>query len=148
VTEPRREIREIALLTNPAAGHGKALEATRRAHARFAERGVAVRELVGVDADASRRLAVEAVGDGIDALVVVGGDGMVHLALPAVCGTSTALGVIPAGTGNDQARAYGWPRKAPEQARPPSGPRPGGHCRRPHPTVRLSARVRLRLTGQ
>jgi diacylglycerol kinase (ATP) len=116
VTEPRPEIRRIALLTNPAAGHGKAQAATRRARARFEERGVAVRELVGVDADASRRLAVEAVADGVDALVVVGGDGMIHLALPAVCGTPTPLGVIPAGTGNDQARAYGWPRKAPEQA--------------------------------
>lgn len=116
MTEPRREIHRLALLTNPAAGHGKALAAARRARARFEERGVAVRELVGADADASRRLAADAVADGVDALVVVGGDGMIHLALPAVCGTATPLGVIPAGTGNDQARAYGWPRKAPKQA--------------------------------
>jgi diacylglycerol kinase (ATP) len=116
MTGARREIREIALLTNPAAGHGKALAAARRARERFAERGVQVRELVGADAEASGRLAREAVADGVDALVVVGGDGMVHLALPAACGSATALGVIPAGTGNDQARAYGWPRKKPEQA--------------------------------
>jgi diacylglycerol kinase (ATP) len=56
------------------------------------------------------------VADGVDALVVVGGDGLINLALPAVAGTSTPLGVVPAGTGNDQAREYGWPRKSPEAA--------------------------------
>ncbi|MDP9115903.1 MAG: diacylglycerol kinase [Actinomycetota bacterium] len=109
-------IGQIALLTNPAAGHGKALTAAARAKARFAERGVQVRELSGRDAAESRELAQEAVADGIDALVVVGGDGMIHLALPAIVGAGTPLGVIPAGTGNDQAREHGWPRDAPEQA--------------------------------
>jgi diacylglycerol kinase (ATP) len=111
-----RPIREIALLTNPLAGHGKAVAAATRARTRFADLGVKVRELVGTDAAESRALARSAVDDGVDALVVVGGDGMIHLALPAVVGTSVPLGVIPAGTGNDQARAYGWPRKGPEQA--------------------------------
>jgi diacylglycerol kinase (ATP) len=109
-------VREIALLTNPAAGHGKAVEAARRARIRFAERDVRVRELMGPDAQSSRELAAEAVAAGVDALVVVGGDGMIHLALSAVVGTGTPLGVIPAGTGNDQARQYGWPRKDPARA--------------------------------
>jgi diacylglycerol kinase (ATP) len=109
-------IRDIALLTNPAAGHGKALAAADRAQARFAERGVQVRALVGDGPEHARELAREAVSDGVDALVVVGGDGMIHLALPAVVGTGTPLGVIPAGTGNDQAREHGWPRGAPERA--------------------------------
>jgi diacylglycerol kinase (ATP) len=106
----------VALLVNPVAGHGKALGVARRARARFAGRGVEVRELVGADAEASRELARQAVAGGIDALVVVGGDGMIHLALPSVVGTATPLGVIPAGTGNDQAREYGWPRRSPEDA--------------------------------
>jgi diacylglycerol kinase (ATP) len=110
------EVREVALLVNPAAGHGKAVAAAERARVRFASSGVKVRDLVGTDAAGSRELAAQAVADGVDALVVVGGDGMIHLALPAVAGTSTPLGVIPAGTGNDQAREYGWPRKGPEQA--------------------------------
>jgi diacylglycerol kinase (ATP) len=109
-------IDKIALLTNPKAGHGKAVEAARRARVRFAELGVKVHELTGVDASESQALARAAVDDGVDALVVVGGDGMVHLALPAVVGTQTPLGVIPAGTGNDGAREYGWPRRAPERA--------------------------------
>jgi diacylglycerol kinase (ATP) len=109
-------VKSIALLVNPAAGHGKALAAAERARVRFASLGVQVRDLVGTDAAASRELARQAVAEGVDALVVVGGDGMIHLALPAVVGTNTPLGVIPAGTGNDQAREYGWPRKSPEQA--------------------------------
>src|SRR4051812_45659844 len=109
-------MKRVALLTNPAAGHGKAVAAARRAVARFQHHDVQVRELVGTDAADSGRLARQAVADGVDVLVVVGGDGMIHLALPAVVGTQTPLGVIPAGTGNDQAREYGWPRKDPEAA--------------------------------
>ena len=106
----------VALLTNPVAGHGKARAASRRALARFRQHGTEVRELAGTDARSSAELAKEAVADGVDALVVVGGDGMINLALAAVAGSSTPLGVVPAGTGNDQAREHGWPRKSPEQA--------------------------------
>src|SRR4051794_7500315 len=109
-------MKQVALLTNPAAGHGKAVAAGRRALARFHHHDVQVRELVGRDASESAQLAAEAVAGGVDALVVVGGDGMIHLALSAVTGTGTPLGVIPAGTGNDQAREHGWPRKSPEDA--------------------------------
>lgn len=58
--------------------------------------------------------AVElALAAGIDALVVVGGDGMVHLAVNALAGTaaSVPLGIVPNGSGNDTARALGLPLK-------------------------------------
>ena len=45
--------------------------------------------------------------EGADRLVAVGGDGTVHLALQAVAGTPIVLGIVPAGTGNDFARAFG-----------------------------------------
>lgn len=109
-------MKRVALLTNPAAGHGKAVAAARRALARFGHHGVSVHELVGPDAAASAALAQQAVAEGVDALVVVGGDGLIHVALAAVVGTGTPLGVVPAGTGNDQAREHGWPRKSPEDA--------------------------------
>lgn len=44
-----------------------------------------------------------------DALVVVGGDGMVHLGVNLVAGTDIPLGIVPAGTGNDMARGLGIP---------------------------------------
>lgn len=44
-----------------------------------------------------------------DALVVVGGDGMVNLGANVLAGSKVALGVVPAGTGNDMARGLGVP---------------------------------------
>jgi len=46
---------------------------------------------------------------GPDALVVVGGDGMVSLGVGLVAGTDVPLGIVPSGTGNDFARALGLP---------------------------------------
>ncbi|RSM69356.1 diacylglycerol kinase [Amycolatopsis sp. WAC 01375] len=109
-------IRTVALLTNPVAGHGKALAAAELAKARLTARGIDVLALAGTSAENARELARHAITTGVDALVVVGGDGMIHLALQSVVGTSTPLGVIPAGTGNDQAREYGWPRGRAEAA--------------------------------
>ncbi len=45
--------------------------------------------------------------DGAQALLVVGGDGMVHLGVNAVAHTGIPLGIIPAGTGN-AAAAIRW----------------------------------------
>jgi diacylglycerol kinase (ATP) len=61
-------------------------------------------------------LASGVVKDGFDALVVVGGDGMVHLACQALASSTLPLGVIPAGTGNDTARTLGIDRKDPRKA--------------------------------
>ena len=46
---------------------------------------------------------------GISALLVVGGDGMVHLAVNALAGTQVPLGIVPTGTGNDFARLFNLP---------------------------------------
>jgi len=46
----------------------------------------------------------------------MGGDGMVHLALQAVHGSPTRLGIIPTGTGNDVARYLDIPRSDPMAA--------------------------------
>ncbi|MEL0626370.1 diacylglycerol kinase family protein [Salinibacterium amurskyense] len=44
-----------------------------------------------------------------DALLVVGGDGMVNLGTNLVAKTKVPLGIIPSGTGNDMARGLGIP---------------------------------------
>jgi diacylglycerol kinase (ATP) len=103
--------REIALLTNPTAGKGKAGRERDLALTRMREAGLVVRNLQGRDVDEAADLAQQCVADGVEALVVCGGDGMVHLAVQAVADTSTALGIIPAGTGNDVARYFDIPRK-------------------------------------
>ena len=78
--------------------------------------GLSVRDLSGRDADEALDLARAAVADGVEALVVLGGDGMVHLGVQAVAETGTPLGIIPAGTGNDVARYFDLPRKDPVAA--------------------------------
>lgn len=108
--------REIALLTNPTAGRGKGGRVRDRALARFREGGLVVRNLQGRDSDEALDLARQCVADGVDALVVCGGDGMVHLAIQAVAETTTPLGIIPSGTGNDVARYFDIPRRDPEAA--------------------------------
>ncbi|MGW8692860.1 diacylglycerol kinase family protein, partial [[Kitasatospora] papulosa] len=60
--------------------------------------------------------AREAVAGGTGALITVGGDGMMSLALQAVAGTATPLGAVAVGTGNDFARALGLPIRDPAAA--------------------------------
>lgn len=110
------EIGAVALVTNPRAGHGRAAHAAERAMARLTERGVSVVAVQGRDEDASKSLLAEVAADErVDALVVVGGDGMVNLALQVQAGTGLPLGIIPAGTGNDHSREYRLP-SSPEAA--------------------------------
>ena len=104
-----REVGRVTVLTNPMAGHGNAPHAAERAVARFQQLGVDVIEIVGRDAAHARELVDEAVARGTDALVVVGGDGVIRLALQTLACTDVPLGIIPSGTGNDHAREYGLP---------------------------------------
>ena len=107
---------EIALLTNPAAGKGRGARVAAEVLPRLRDAGYVVRNLSGSSADQARELAEQCVTDGIETLVVVGGDGMVHLAIQALAHSETRLGLIPAGTGNDVARNLGLPRKDPAAA--------------------------------
>ncbi len=105
--------REIALLTNPTAGKGYGARARDLALVRLRAAGLVVRNLVGRVGDEALDLAHQCVADRVDALVVCGGDGMVHLGVQAVAGTGVPLGMIPAGTGNDVARYLDIPRRDP-----------------------------------
>jgi diacylglycerol kinase (ATP) len=108
--------RDIAVLINPTAGKGRALRAAALAVPRLEEAGFRVRRIQGRDADEALDLARAAVADGVESLVAVGGDGLVHLAVQAVAHTTTTLGIVPAGTGNDAARYFGVPRTDPLRA--------------------------------
>lgn len=58
-------------------------------------------------------LAREAVEKGYYGIVVCGGDGTVNEAARGVCGSKTALGIIPLGSGNGLARHLGVPLTIP-----------------------------------
>jgi diacylglycerol kinase (ATP) len=99
----------VALAVNPTSGQGRGARAGAAAQEYLAAAGLDVRPLTGDSAaDLAARVQV-ALAEGVEALVVVGGDGMVNLGVNATAGTPVPLGVVPAGTGNDVARALGLP---------------------------------------
>lgn len=100
---------EISLFVNPAAGGGRGARAALPAASALREAGFRVRTVQGTDAADALDRARAVVAEGTGALVAVGGDGMVNLALQAVAGTQVPLGVVAVGTGNDFARCLGLP---------------------------------------
>ena len=98
-----------ALLVSPAAGGGIASRIAGTVAQRLRASVDRLDTLVADSAQGSVALAKDAVANGADVLVVLGGDGLAHTAVQACAGSSTALAVIPAGTGNDLARALGTP---------------------------------------
>jgi diacylglycerol kinase (ATP) len=66
-----------------------------------------VEVLAATSRDDARAAASRAVAADAERLVAVGGDGLVRIAVGAVAESSTILGIVPQGTGNDFARALG-----------------------------------------
>jgi len=108
--------RRIALLVNPTSGKGRGARLLEPVAARLRADGTEVDLVVGRDADEAFDRLRDRVAAGVDGVVAVGGDGLVNLALQVVAGTPLPLGVVPAGTGNDFARALGIPLDQPAQA--------------------------------
>ena len=71
--------------------------------------GHEVVEVAAGTVDEARAQLAPLVAEGLDVLVVVGGDGGASLATDLCAGTSTAIAIVPAGTGNDNARSLGIP---------------------------------------
>ena len=101
----------IHLLLNPEARGGRRAEVGAAVAAAIRARGHDVVTLrPNGTADIVPTLA-QAHADGMSRLVVAGGDGLIHLSLPALAETDVVLGIVPVGTGNDFARALGLPTK-------------------------------------
>lgn len=101
--------RDIVLLVNPVCGGTRGLRLVAPVTERLRHGGARVRVVYGRSPAEAGAAAYRAVATAPDALVTLGGDGLVNAALQALAGTDVALGIIPAGTGNDVARGLGIP---------------------------------------
>lgn len=98
---------EVHLLVSPRGGRGRAAAAAPVVRRVIEQAGHTPVDISGASARESADAARSVVDAGADRLVAVGGDGTLHLALQGAAGTDAVLGLVPAGTGNDYARAFG-----------------------------------------
>lgn len=107
----------VTLVVNPRAGRGRAAKLLPQVTRELLKGlpGAALRVHQTTDFAEARQRCIAAAEsarpahDGIpaDALLVMGGDGMMTLGVNACAGTDVPLGLIPAGTGNDMCRGLG-----------------------------------------
>lgn len=109
-------IKHVALLVNPTSGRGKGARIAPVVAARLRKAGLEVVELITTSAEDVPPRTREAIKTLADAVVVVSGDGTIHQVVQEMAGGELPLGVVPAGTGNDFARALGVPLDDPEAA--------------------------------
>ena len=105
-------------MVNPAAGKGQAQRLLPGVAGLFRDAGHHLEILLSRTVDEAREMAIDAVDREVGTLVVMGGDGMMHLGINVVAdrpGVSN-LGMIPAGTGNDLCRGLGMTSKDPVSA--------------------------------
>jgi diacylglycerol kinase (ATP) len=93
-------------------GRGGAAALGRQAVRALRGAGHDVAQIEAATLEEARARGAAAVADGVDVMVVAGGDGVVSLATDLCAGTRTVVGILPAGTGNDNDRSLGIPRGA------------------------------------
>jgi diacylglycerol kinase (ATP) len=96
----------FSLIVNPAAGRGRSVRVVAQATAALDESGVAYQVQESTSLQHATQLAARAVESG-NIVVAVGGDGMVGALAGATSQAAGTFGIIPAGRGNDLARALG-----------------------------------------
>lgn len=105
--------RRATLVVNPTAGKGRAQTKLAEVTETLSTAGWVLNVRRSHTFAEAESIAAAAVADGVDALVVMGGDGMMHLGVNAVARARargdrrTTLGLVPAGTGNDLCRGLG-----------------------------------------
>jgi len=104
----------LVVAINPTASFGKGRDVGPAVVQTLRALGHDVTSLQEPDFEQLQEAGRRAVATRPDALIVVGGDGMVNLGTNLVVGTTVPLGVVPSGTGNDMARGLGIPHHSTE----------------------------------
>jgi diacylglycerol kinase (ATP) len=98
---------DVVVVANPAAGHGKAGRLIGRVTTGLHRLRVPHELRVSESGPDVERLARAAAEGGTGIVAALGGDGTASLAANGILGTGTALAALPAGTGDDFAKAIG-----------------------------------------
>jgi diacylglycerol kinase (ATP) len=105
----------VGLVINPTAGGNKGAVAGESVRAVIATSSHQVIDLSGDSYDAAKAAIKSSIANNaIDALVLVGGDGMAHLGVNVCANTKVPMAIVPAGTGNDSAGIFGMPMNDPD----------------------------------
>ena len=100
----------FAIIVNPVSGGGKNAQIAKQIEALLTQRGETYQVFETAnegDGDRQVRMALES---GCDNVVCIGGDGTLSEIVHELIGSGSVLYIVPSGTGNDFARAFGLPR--------------------------------------
>jgi len=104
----------VHVLRNPKSGRGRTSSRAEEVLTQLRNEEHEVIDLTGATADASSEALRGSIANKeVEHLVVVGGDGLVHLAVQHVSGTDVVVSLAPSGTGNDFAAALGITERTP-----------------------------------
>jgi len=113
---------KILVIVNPMAGGGRTLRLLPKIRHWLSESPHEFSFSTTRSPDEMRSEIMKAPAQGINALLLIGGDGTVHQALPAIAETNIPFGFLPCGRGNDFARNIGLPSKLQKSCSLPSNP--------------------------
>jgi diacylglycerol kinase (ATP) len=113
---------KILVITNPLAGAGKTLRLLPRIKDWLSASPHEFLFSITRSPDEMRSEIMRAPAQGINALLLIGGDGTVHQALPAIVKTNIPFGFLPCGRGNDFARNMGLSKNLKNNCSLPSNP--------------------------
>lgn len=103
----------VTVVANPSSGGGRGRRLIPYLEEALSRLGIDHHIVVSRDADHAVAAAREAAEGGAGAVLAVGGDGHVGACANGIAGSTTALGIIPAGAGNDFGRALGLQPRRP-----------------------------------
>lgn len=108
---PAKRFKRAAVFANPVSGGGKAIRLLPAIEAVLHSHGLSADVFLSSSAADLESQVQREVASGADLLISAGGDGTLHSLVNAVPGSRVTFAVVPAGGGNDFARALGLPLK-------------------------------------
>ena len=110
-------MKPIGVVVNPRANRGRGQQSGAEVFQELAKRGIAAINLSGPDAKTALKKGQLAISEQeLSGVIAVGGDGTAQLGANLCVPNQLPLGLIPAGSGNDQARELEIPRTSVPEA--------------------------------